>query len=199
MPRPATRNPHAQLSQVVTGLLAIQNGTARNQAQAAQMAGTQRKSLQPKALAALARTNPAMLAFVRLNPLEITAEVTGEGGSKRRVTMREALSTGATRCVAIMADLSPRIGDLTKEEERKYNQAARWLLMCRQIGLFGENEGAQLPGELREPAPDPTGSVQWFQQQATTGDLTGQMLTVLGDKGRNPVEDQRPPQTGNVG
>lgn len=178
----------AQVAGVAAALIALQNGTARSKAHAAELTGTPRNALKPAALATLTARSPALASLARTNPLEITAEVAGEDGSKRRISMREALSTGAERCVAIMAELGPKVGKMSKEEERSYLQAARWLQMCRTIGLFGENEGASLPSELRHDPPARTDTPEHWQQSAQLDSISARMLTVIPEPEADSLE-----------
>lgn len=177
--RRPTTNPQAQLAQAVSGLLAIQEGKAKSRHHAAEIAGLSHSSLRTTRIAALKQKFPALAGIARTSPLEITAEIKGEGTSKRRVSMREALSAGAERCVAIMAELGPKVGHMTKEEERSYLQAARWLQMCRTIGLFGENEGAALPSELRYEQPERTDTPEHWTKPEQMERITARMITVI--------------------
>lgn len=180
----------AHIAAVAASLIALESGKARNKTHAAEIGGTHQTALCPTRLAQLAATSPIIAAVMRQNPLEITAEISREDGSKKRVSMREALSTGAERCVAIMAELGPLVGKMTKEQERSYLQAARWLQMCRTIGLFGENEGASLPSELRHEPPPRTDTPEHWQQSAQLDTISARMITVIPEPEGESLQDE---------
>lgn len=198
MGRRPGKHPQTHLAQVITGMMAMAEGKAVNKGQAAQMAGTSPTSLRPVRLAALAARSPALQSLLRTDALEITAEITREDGSKRRVSMRDALSTGAENCVRILGELAPRVGSLTKEEERRYGQASRWLAMCRQMGLFGDNEGATLPSELRTVTPGEGATPDHFRTDGLMERMAGRMLTVLSEPETIPIDVETIAPAGNV-
>jgi hypothetical protein len=175
----------------------LHSGKAGSKKDAAALAGTHQTSLKPQRLSALIAANPALSGLIRSSPLDLTADVTRDGKTCR-VSMREALSEGATNCVRVIAELAPLIGKLTKEQERTYQQASRWLTMCKQIGLFGDNEGATLPGELQHLGETTTKGVEWWRAHHNRQDMGARMITVIPSPSENPVEAEGQASAGKV-
>lgn len=196
--RRANNNSTTQAAVVIAALEAIQTGEAKTKTDAAQQAGTSTAALKPSRLAAIAR-NPIFRSLIRTDPLDISTEVTRADGSKGRVSMREALSQGATRVVAKMAALQENIGEWTKEQRETFAQCEKWLGCCRAMGLFRDGEGPPLPADLMGAgAAEPEHGQEWWMQDTTRHEQPPGLLTVLPPSEPAPVEDQATKHAGNV-
>lgn len=191
-------NSHAHAAAVAGSLLALQNGTAKTKRDAAAANGTNTAALKPSRLSALAMANPQIRALFRSDALEITAEIEREDGSKARVSMREALSRGAEKCVANLARLSKDVGTLDKAGREVLAQSERWLRMCRDMGLFRSDQGPALPGELAGTDPPNTASVEWWLADMRKNGQSPGLLTVLPEPEGKTLETEEQAPASNV-
>lgn len=191
-------NSHAHAAQVTAAMLALQDGLTTSKRAAAAKGGTSPSSLRPAQLGALAAANPAVRRLFKTEALDITAEVEREDGSKARVSMREALSRGAEKCVANLARLSKDVGTLDKAGREVLAQSERWLRMCRDMGLFRSDQGPALPGELAGTDPPNTASVEWWLADMRKNGQSPGLLTVVPDPEGKTLETERATDAGNV-
>lgn len=191
-------NSTTQAAVVIAALTALETGAAKTKVEAAALAGTSSTALSPARLAIVAR-NPLLRSMVRTDPLDISTEVTRDDGSKGRISLREALSQGATRVVAKMAELQAKVGEWTKEQRETFAQCEKWLAVCRSMGLFKDGEGPPLPADLAGAQHDePQQGQEWWMQHTNTHEQPPGLLTVLPPSEPAPPEDQPTTHAGNV-
>lgn len=194
--RKAGQNSTTQTAVVIAALTALQDGDAKTKKEAAAQAGTSVSALTPASLARVAK-NPLFRAFLKTHALDISSEITRADGSKARVSMREALSQGATRCVAKMADLQAKVGDWTPLERETFRQCEKWLMCCKAMGLFRDADSTPLPADLANNQEPQTGG-EWWMQDTTRHEQPPGLLTVLPREGEIPSQAQPVTTAGNV-
>ena len=184
-------NSTTQTAVTIAALLAMQDGTHKTKKAAAEAAGTSPSALKPAQLARTA-TNPLFRRLLRSDPLDITAEHEG-----KRVSMREAMSKGAEKCVEVLARCSKKVGDMDKVEREAFAQADKWLKLCKELGLFREGEGPALPGDLAGHEGPEVGG-EWWMQDTTRHEQPPGLLTVLPANGESSPECEPVTMDGNV-
>lgn len=141
-------------------LALLASGAVKTKAEAARAVGIHETSLKPSALQNFSGKNPVGRALAPANPnpdfLAITADVAG-----KRVSARDALSSGVEASIRVIAKHGPRIGKLTKAQRAHMLDAKRFIELARTSGLFAPVPSAALPAELghesaeSEPDADP--------------------------------------------
>lgn len=134
-------------------LALLASGAVKTKAEAARVAGIDETSLKPSALQTFAAKNPVgrQLAVSNPNPdfLTVTADVAG-----KRVSARDALSSGVEASIRVIAKHGPRIGKLTKAQRAHLLDAKRFIDLARTSGLFAPVSSAVLPAELGSESPE---------------------------------------------
>ena len=150
----------------------LSSGKAKSKAEAAAMAGIKAQNLTPSALRRFADANPVGRKLAagqpNLNFLDITAEVAG-----KRVSARDALSSGIEASIRVIAKHGPRIGKLTKAQRAHLLDAKRMIDLARTSGLFAPVAQANLPSELGGEVPD---------SEADPDPVVGSLADFVGDQ-----------------
>lgn len=80
-------------------------------------------------------------------------------------------------------------------------QCQDWLRLCRDMKLFTDPEGPNLPGELvSQPNPDgpQAGELEWYLQDTRGHGLHSNLLTVVTPKPETPADAQALATPANV-
>lgn len=168
---------------VAAALALLQSGQVETKQQAAAMVGISNSSLTPGKVGATLANNPEARAqlVTGLSILEISIDVERDGKSVQ-VTAREVFSTGAKQSIAILDEFGCKLRKLTKPQRTSVSDARNWLKMCKDFGLFrDDNTAPPAPGELTNALERP-GTVEWYlrNHRRQDGERTAQALTLPG-------------------
>ena len=141
------RDSAGKVAAIMQALELIKSGRVQSKAEAASLVGIPAADLAPSALQELFAIAPEFRGKMGSGLLSIVHE-----GNGKPETARQSLERGVVAAVAVLGKYAGRIGELDKAEVASIKQARDWLALCRECGLWSDDRGANLPGELRDSA-----------------------------------------------
>ena len=139
------RDSAGKVAAIIQALDLIKSGRVQSKAEAAALVGIPAADLAPSALQELFAIAPEFNGKMGSDLLSIVHE-----GNGKPETARQSLERGVVAAVAVLGRHAGRIGDLSRDEAASIKQARDWLTLCRECGLWADDRGQSLPGELRD-------------------------------------------------
>lgn len=143
------RDSVGKIAAVMKALELIEAGRVGSKSEAASLCGIDAADLTPASLQKLFAIAPEFRRSEAGSLLSIVHE-----GNGKPETARQSLERGVVAAVAVLGKYAGRIGELDKTEVAAMKQARDWLALCRECGLWSDDRGANLPGELQNGARD---------------------------------------------
>lgn len=139
------RDSAGKVAAIMQALELIKSGRVGSKAEAASLVGLHVAELHPARLAETFAISPE---FRNSSASDLLAIV--HDGNGKPETARQSLERGVVAAVAVLGRHAGRIGELSRDEVASVKQARDWLTLCRECGLWADDRGANLPGELRD-------------------------------------------------
>ena len=139
------RDSAGKVAAIMQALDLIKSGRVGSKAEAAALVGLHVHELTPASLRDTFAISPD---FRNTSGSELLSIV--HDGNGKPETARQSLERGVVAAVAVLGKYAARIGELEKSEAASIKQARDWLALCRECGLWSDDRGQNLPGELRD-------------------------------------------------
>ena len=141
------RDSAGKVAAIMQAMELIKSGRVGSKAEAASLVGLHVAELHPARLAETFAISPEFRNSSASDLLSIVHE-----GNGKPETARQSLERGVVAAVAVLGRYAGKIGELSRDEVASIKQARDWLTLCRECGLWADDRGQNLPGELRDSA-----------------------------------------------